>query len=252
MQSPEDYRILLVEDNPMVVDSIERMLSRLGYSSIQSVADCESAQQILLQDTIHIVLIDILLSGKKTGIDLGHFIREQLSLPFIFITSNSDRNTVAAAKKVTPNGYLVKPFEKEDLFTAIEIALFNFSEQTSEPIGSKDAEGSLSFPAAILKDSIFIKKQHVFHRISYSDILYIKADNVYLEVYTKDQTFVVRSTLKDYHNKLPDQYFYRAHKSYIVNIEHIQAINAKDVMIDQKRIPITKDFKEFLLKTMNS
>ncbi|HAE71184.1 MAG TPA: DNA-binding response regulator, partial [Flavobacteriaceae bacterium] len=67
-----------------------------------------------------------------------------------------------------------------------------------------------------------------------------------------DKTFVVRSSLKDYHTKLPPKYFYKAHKSYIVNIEHISSINAKDVLIGQKRIPITKDFKDFLMKTMNS
>ncbi len=105
---------------------------------------------------------------------------------------------------------------------------------------------------AILSDSIFIKKQHIYHRISFSEILYIKADNVYLEVYTIHKIFVVRSSLKEYLTKLPSKLFYKAHKSYIVNIEHINSINAKDVIIGQKKIPITKDFKDFLINTMNS
>ena len=196
-------------------------------------------------------MIDILLSGKETGIELGGYIRENRNIPFIFITSNSDRHTVAEAKKVTPNGYLVKPFEKEDLFTAIEIALFNFREQlpTSKEGNVLDSDTDTT---ALLSDSIFIKKQHIYHRISFSEILYIKADNVYLEVYTTDKTFVVRSSLKEYYTKLPSKFFYKAHKSYIVNIEHINSINAKDIVIGQKKIPITKDFKDFLIKTMNS
>ena len=64
---------------------------------------------------------------------------------------------------------------------------------------------------AILSDSIFIKKQHIYHRISFSEILYIKADNVYLEVYTTDKIFVVRSSLKEYYTKLPSKFFYKAH-----------------------------------------
>ncbi|MDG1774007.1 MAG: response regulator transcription factor [Flavobacteriaceae bacterium] len=248
---PNDLEILLVEDNLVVVDNVVRMLSKLGYDKVESVTDYNAAVKILSLKKTHLVLIDILLSGKETGIELGGYIRENRNIPFIFITSNSDRHTVAEAKKVTPNGYLVKPFEKEDLFTAIEIALFNFREQlpTSKEGNVLDSDTDTT---ALLSDSIFIKKQHIYHRISFSEILYIKADNVYLEVYTTDKTFVVRSSLKEYYTKLPSKFFYKAHKSYIVNIEHINSINAKDIVIGQKKIPITKDFKDFLIKTMNS
>lgn len=251
MLLPNDLEILLVEDNLVVVDNVVRMLSKLGYDKVESVTDYNAAVKILSLKKTHLVLIDILLSGKETGIELGGYIRENRNIPFIFITSNSDRDTVAKAKKVTPNGYLVKPFEKEDLFTAIEIALFNFREQlpTSKEGNVLDSGTETT---AILSDSIFIKKQHIYHRISFSEILYIKADNVYLEVYTTDKTFVVRSSLKEYYTKLPSKFFYKAHKSYIVNIEHINSINAKDIVIGQKKIPITKDFKDFLIKTMNS
>lgn len=251
MLLPNDLEILLVEDNLVVVDSVVRMLSKLGYDKVESVTDYNAAVKILSLKKTHLVLIDILLSREETGIELGRYIRENINIPFIFITSNSDRATVADAKKVTPNGYLVKPFEKEDLFTAIEIALFNFREQLSTS-KERNVLDSDTDTKAILSDSIFIKKQHIYHRISFSEILYIKADNVYLEVYTTDKTFVVRSSLKEYYTKLPSKFFYKAHKSYIVNIEHISSINAKDVIIGQKKIPITKDFKDFLIKTMNS
>ena len=251
MLLPNDLEILIVEDNLVVVYSVVRMLSKLGYDKVKSVTDYNAAVKILSLKKTHLVLIDILLSGEETGIELGGYIRENINIPFIFITSNSDRATVADAMKVTPNGYLIKPFEKEDLFTAIEIALFNFREQllTSKEPNVLDSETDTT---AILSDSIFIKKQHIYHRISFSEILYIKADNVYLEVYTTDKIFVVRSSLKEYYTKLPSKFFYKAHKSYIVNIEHINSINTKDVIIGQKKIPITKDFKDFLIKTMNS
>ncbi len=244
MLLPNDPEILLVEDNLVVVDSVIRMLSKLGYDKVKSVTDYNAAVKILSLKKTHLVLIDILLSGEETGIELGGYIRENINIPFIFITSNSDRATVADAKKVTPNGYLVKPFEKEDLFTAIEIALFNFREQLSTS-KERNVLDSDTDTTAILSDSIFIKKQHIYHRISFSEILYIKADNVYLEVYTTDKIFVVRSSLKEYYTKLPSKFFYKAHKSYIVNIEHINSINAKDVIIGQKKILSQKILKIF-------
>ena len=105
---------------------------------------------------------------------------------------------------------------------------------------------------SVLKDSIFVKKQHLYYRIYFDDIRFIKADNVYLEVNTKDKKFLVRSPLKDYLEKLPRNKFYRAHKSYIVNVDHIDAINSRDIMVNNTLIPISKDFKEFIISSMNS
>ncbi len=252
MHSQSPIQILVVEDNLVVSDSIERMLVSMNYELVASVIDYESAVAILKTNSIQLVLVDIVLATDRTGIELGAYIRSEYDIPFIFITSNSDKSTVSEAKLVKPNGYLVKPFEKQDLFTAIEIALFNYQDQLNalEPAIQNNSYKKL--PDGILKDSIFIKKQHIFHRITFNDIQYIKSDNVYLEIYTTTQSFLVRSTLKDYLNKLPLETFHRAHKSYIVNINHIQALNLKDIVVADKTIPISKDFKDFLIRSMNS
>lgn len=252
MHSQSPIQILVVEDNLVVSDSIERMLVSMNYELVASVIDYESAVAILKTNSIQLVLVDIVLATDRTGIELGAHIRSEYDIPFIFITSNSDKSTVSKAKLVKPNGYLVKPFEKQDLFTAIEIALFNYQDQLNALGPAIQNNSYKKLPDGILKDSIFIKKQHIFHRIAFNDIQYIKSDNVYLEIYTTTQSFLVRSTLKDYLNKLPLETFHRAHKSYIVNINHIQALNVKDIVVADKIIPISKDFKDFLIRSMNS
>ena len=128
-----------------------------------------------------------------------------------------------------------------------------FPDCGADPTPEEDDEEADEITSnSILKDSIFVKKQHLYYRIQFSDIQFIKADNVYLEVNTSDKKFLVRSPLKDYLEKLPKNKFYRAHKSYIVNVDHIDAINSKDIMINNNLIPISKDFKEFILSSMNS
>ena len=82
----------------------------------------------------------------------------------------------------------------------------------------------------------------MYYRIQFSDIQFIKADNVYLEVNTAEKKFLVRSPLKDYLEKLPKEKFYRAHKSYIVNVDHIDAINSKDIVINNN---LDSYFKRF-------
>ncbi|QLE02523.1 response regulator [Galbibacter sp. BG1] len=246
-------KILIVEDNVIIADDIQSMLEDIGYEIVANVVDYESAVEALKENEVDLALVDIVLASNKTGIDLGKHIRENYNIPFIFVTSNSDKATVENAKSVTPNGYLVKPFEQQDLFTSIEIALSNFN---SDPMPASKAvveeEDNKLVSNSVLRNSIFVKKNQHYYRIPFDEIQYVKADNVYLEVYTADKQFLVRSALKDYLEKLPSNQFYRAHKSYIVNIDQIEAINTKDIMINGRNIPISKEFREFILSNMNS
>lgn len=251
MEQP--IRILIVEDNVIIADDMQSMLEEIGYEIVDNVIVYEQAEEVLKTQKVDLVLIDIILASDRTGIDLGKHIRENYDIPFIFVTSNSDRATVENAKTVKPNGYLVKPFEQQDLYTSIEIALANFTHSThADKQGNTMPQDDLPLSNSVLKDSIFVKKQHLYYRIQFEDIQFIKADNVYLEVNTVDKKFLVRSPLKDYLEKLPKNKFYRAHKSYIVNVDHIDAINSKDIMINNHLIPISKDFKEFIISAMNS
>lgn len=247
-------KILIVEDNVIIADDMQSMLEEIGYEVVDNVIVYEQAVEVLKNNHIDLVLIDIILASDKTGIDLGKHIRDVYNIPFVFVTSNSDKATVENAKTVKPDGYLVKPFEQQDLYTSIEIALsnFNYARKTNNgaEVHNDVDEGFVS--NSVLKDSIFVKKQHLYYRIQFGDIQFIKADNVYLEVNTVDKKFLVRSPLKDYLEKLPKGKFYRAHKSYIVNVDHIDAINSKDIMINNTLIPISKDFKEFIISSMNS
>ncbi|MET6990421.1 LytR/AlgR family response regulator transcription factor [Sediminicola arcticus] len=250
MEQP--IKILIVEDNVIIADDMQSMLEEIGYEIVDNVIVYEQAVEVLKNNQVDLVLIDIILASDKTGIDLGKHIRDHYNIPFIFVTSNSDRATVENAKTVKPNGYLVKPFEQQDLYTSIEIALSSFNYAEKGDNGNTDDGEEKVMSNSVLKDSIFVKKQHLYYRIQFGDIHFIKADNVYLEVNTADKKFLVRSPLKDYLEKLPQNKFYRAHKSYIVNVDHIDAINSKDIMINNTLIPISKEFKEFIISAMNS
>lgn len=248
-------KILIVEDNVIIADDMQNMLEDIGYEIVDNVIVYEQAVEVLKTKQVDLVLIDIILASDKSGIDLARHIRENYHIPFIFITSNADKATVDSAKMVKPDGYIVKPFEQQDLYPAIEVSLNNFGKQNrvmENGEANSPASGGGVATGSILKDSIFVKKQHLYYRVPFKDIQFIKADNVYLELNTADKKFLVRSPLKDYLEKLPSNKFFRAHKSYIVNVDHINAINARDIVINGTQIPISKDFKEFILSSMNS
>ena len=235
--------ILIVEDNVLIADDMQMILEDMGYNVVANVTSYEKAVVALEENTIDLALLDIQLATEKSGIDIGKHIRDNYDIPFVFVTSNSDKETLNQAKEVKPNGYLVKPFEEKDLYTTIEITMSNFEESETKAESKKNK--------SVLKKSIFVKDSHLYREIIFKDILYIKSDNVYIEIYTTGKTYVVRSTLKDFLKKLPQDDFLRTSKSYIINIRHVQAMNSRDVIIDDKMIPVSKEFKPIIQEMLN-
>ncbi len=234
--------ILIVEDNVLIADDMQMILEDMGYSVVANVTSYEKAIEVLKNESVDLALLDIQLATEKTGIDIGKHIRENYDIPFVFITSNSDKETINQAKEVKPNGYLVKPFEEKDLYTTIEITMSNFEESSNDDENQNKS---------IIKNSIFVKDSHLYRKIVFKDILYVKSDNVYIEIYTTGKTYVIRSTLKDFLKKLPKKYFMRTSKSYIINVKHVQAMNSRDVIIDDKMIPVSKEYKPIIQEMLN-
>jgi AmiR/NasT family two-component response regulator len=121
----EKIQVLIVEDELIIAEDMKEMLRELQYHVIGIASDFEEAGKILSSCVPDIALLDIHLQGNEDGITLALAIRERFDIPVVFISSYSDRKTVERAKQARPEGYIVKPFTKEDLFTSIEIAIFN-------------------------------------------------------------------------------------------------------------------------------
>ena len=125
-------KILVVEDEILIADNICKTLKNLGYETLEPAINYTEAMLTIKKEQPDFAILDINLSGKKTGIHIAQQIRSLYNFPFVFLTANSDLATLNLAKEVLPNGYLIKPFSKEELFTSIEIALHNFSKEKTE------------------------------------------------------------------------------------------------------------------------
>lgn len=233
-------KVGIVEDEMLIGEGIAQALTQLGYIPTEPAISYTEALEMISREQPDILLIDIQLSGKKDGIDLAWKIREDYNVPFIFLTANSDTNTVERAKKLCPPAYLVKPFNKDELYTSIEICLHNFSmgQGKKEPL----EEGNY-----LIKESLFIKQGHSFHKIKVEDILYLESDNVYVYVHTKQNKLLVRTKLQQYIDLIGSKHFFRVHRSFAININHIETINTENVFINGREIPIGKIYRDELL-----
>ncbi|MCD6566252.1 MAG: response regulator [Bacteroidales bacterium] len=236
-------KILVVEDELIIAEDIRMMLENLGYEVVGTAPGYSEAIELMNKDLPDVVLIDILLAGEKDGITLAETIREKYNLPFIFLTSHSDTATVERAKAVCPDGYLVKPFEKKDLYTSIEIAFSNFISKSETEV-----ENENSF---FHKDSIFIRKDYLLIKIRFDDLKWVKSDGNYLELYCKDEKHLVRSSMKNFVQRLPANRFLQVHKSYLLNIEHIKSIDHRNVRVDDELIPVGRAFLDDIKKILD-
>lgn len=116
-------KILVVEDEALIADDLERTLGRLGYDVPAVLAEGSTAVEAAGRLAPSLVLMDIKLRGAMDGIAAAAAIRERFQLPVVFLTSHSDSGTLARAGSVRPAGYVTKPFSERELRVAIELAL---------------------------------------------------------------------------------------------------------------------------------
>lgn len=128
MLTMSDIRVLIVEDEALIAKDIQYILEDEEYIVSAIAHHSKKALEELRNNTPDIVLLDIQLNSELSGIQLAKVINEQYQLPFIYLTSFSDRSTIEKVKSTNPMGYLVKPFEERTLITTIEIALYNYAQ----------------------------------------------------------------------------------------------------------------------------
>ena len=235
-------KIVVVEDEIVIADNICEILSDLGYDVAEPAISYSEALETINEHKPDLAIIDIRLRGKRDGVDIAQTLKGDYNFPYIFLTSNTDKKTVERAKKVTPSAYLVKPFSKEELYTAIEIAISNFEKKTA---------GSDLNDITTLNQSLFVKQKKLFIKVKFEDILYIKSDHVYVEIFSKDNhKYLVRGSLNEYISKL-DSNFVRIHRGHIINLKHITVIDQDYVKIGNQQVPIGKNYREELLQRIN-
>ena len=124
-----DIRVLIVEDEPLIAEDIAQGLKKNEFLVSAVVYSKEDAIEQLNTNLPDMVLLDINLSGEMSGIEIAEKINTQFNIPFIFITSYSDKQTLEKAKFTEPSGYIVKPFNEASLYSTLEIALYNHAQK---------------------------------------------------------------------------------------------------------------------------
>ncbi|GGH72339.1 hypothetical protein GCM10011318_16210 [Phaeocystidibacter marisrubri] len=219
MMYAKSLRILIVEDERIVAESIKGMLLDLGHFPVGIANSTAKAEEWIYTGGFDLAMLDVNLKSGEEGIHIAKLLYEK-QIPFFFLTSYSDSSTLQKAKAVRPGAYVVKPFTEKDLFVAIEMTTMDLHAE--------------SMP------SIVVRKGNAYSRVNVDEIRFVKAENIYTELHTADKTWLKRSSLKVLLEELEDSNFLQTHRSYAVNLNHVTGWSSKSLSVGEVEIPVSR------------
>lgn len=222
-------KILIIEDDPLIAEDLALCISDMGYEVVGKAFTAESALHKIKNLRPELILLDIELSGEMDGIEVAEIINLKYRIPFIYVTSFFDDNTVAKAKETGPSGYILKPFDEHDIKVAIALS------SGKKPISKKE------------DSNLYVRVGSKLESVKVEEIEYIRADDNYCQLHLAKKKFTVHQTLKDLKSQLTPSGFIQCHRSYLVQISSITCINEDYAYLSEDKIPIGKSFRQDLM-----
>ena len=229
----ESINILIIEPVTEQLETLKNKLITATYQNIYTVSSYQDALDYFDNNTPDIVLVNYKLDKTFT---VKNLIQDKVnirSIPFIIYSQLYDSSILNEVQNLNPVDFLPQNMNSFELKKAIELGL-----RKHDMRKEKDNE---------LKDYIFVRAGKEIKKLKIEDILYITVDSKYIELHTENRRYFIRSTLTSFVEKLPD-HFVRIHKTYAINMEHLDTINTEDnlVKVGNQMLPLSRSLKKDL------
>lgn len=225
-KSLEKMRILILEDEAIIAESLYQLLQMLDYRPYEPVDNPDDAIALIESTSPDLVILDLNLKHNRSGLEVAAYLDEhRLNIPFLVLTAHSDAQTIAAVKKYRPSAFLVKPFMRESLFVAIELAI-------PEDVEQGDIDDH----------EIFLKTGTRYEKLDLLELVYVKASGKYTELHFTFGKRLIRMPLSAFIQENSNMKFLRVHKTYAVNPEFITSFTSDELLMIKSKIPIGRFF----------
>ena len=244
----EPMRILIVEDDAIIGESIHMHLTNLGHAPYPPVGTEEEAKAVMATREVDLAFLDIRLHEGDSGIELAKHIDGTNLCPYIFLTAYTDDRTLAEVGNTRPSGFIVKPFRKNDMKAAISIASLN--RMLQDP---SERESTLpDSPLHEVNDHVFVNVGGNWERVDIADILYLVSAHVYTEIHTVHGKKTTRRPLSQLVDELDAAGILRIHRSMAVNLRRVEGFDSHSVRIGNEEFPISNSYKKQVKERMRS
>jgi DNA-binding LytR/AlgR family response regulator len=234
------YQCLIVDDEPIAQQILESYISQID--SLHIAGKCSNAFEAL--NVLHQEQIDILFLDIKMPSLSGLEMLKTLQNPPKAILTTAFSEFGVESYEFGIVDYLLKPISFERFLKAVNKIVI----PKSANLEKEENEEKLSSDPTF----IFFKADKKIHKYYFSEILFIEGSGNYVKIHTKnDKPLMVLDKLIELYDKLPQKNFIRVHKSFIVNVSHIQKIEGNMLKIQDKSIPISATYKQKLEGLIN-
>lgn len=220
---------LIVDDEPLARKGLQEYIDEIEF--LNRVGSCENAlkaSHYLSEQHVDLIYLDIQMP-RLSGIE---FLKTIKSPPLtIFTTAHTDYAIESYSLDVID--YLVKPITFERFLKASQKALEYHQLRTRA--GSNNTDQT---------DYFFVRCDSKFEKIFFRDVSFIEALQNYAIIHVPGRKLITYITLTSLENQLPKDRFIKVHKSYIVSVPHIHAIEGSEILINNDRIPISRNLRE--------
>lgn len=228
-------KCVTIDDEPLARECIASYISEIDFLQLAgSGRNPVELIRLLGEQQVDLVFLDIQMPVMN-GIE---FLEMQQKLPMVIITT-AYPNYALEGYQLDVLDYLVKPITFTRFLKAATKARDYHQLLNSSVLPGR----SISQP-----DYFFVKCDYKYERICFHDILYIEAMQNYVTIYTDKGKYITLLYLKTVEEKLNKQSFIRVHKSYIVSIPKIEAIENNEIIIRSSRIPISRNYYDHVLE----
>jgi DNA-binding LytR/AlgR family response regulator len=220
---------LIVDDEPVARKGLVDYVADIDF--LHMVAECENpmkASRYLTEQTIDLIFLDIHMP-KLTGID---FLKTLRSPPLIIFTTAFSEYAVEGYSLDIVD-YLMKPITFERFLKA--------AQKAHEVYQLKNNGGGQK---ELPPEYFFIKCDSKYEKVNFNEVRYIESLQNYVVIHTRDKKLITYITLTGLESQLPKDQFLKVHKSFIVSIPSIKAIDGNEILIGDTRIPISRNLKE--------
>ena len=202
----------------------------------------DNAKQFLLRNPVPLIFIDMKMPGI-TGID---FLKSLSHKPYAIILS-SYPDFALEGYEVNTVDYVLKPFTEERFFAAVNKAVEQIESKTKAAVTD-----TLKNMIKVGEGFFFIHTKQQYVKLYYKDILYIEGLENFVKIIIRDKEEPIVSpvSLKIIENALPPEVFLRTHKSYIINMHHVTAIEKDGLKLGDKPIPVGPSYKDSVMQNL--
>ena len=227
----------------IIAARISLHLEQLGYTVAGILPRGEEAVLHCRKSPPDLLLLDVHIAGELDGIDTARVLqKEGIHVPIIYLTANSDPATFDRAKRTGPHAFLSKPYRKQELGRAIELAVL-----AARPGGQEVPDDG----AHLLTDRIFVRHKNQMVKLYLRDILYVEAERAYCKIVSASTEYLLSIALGQLAEKMAADDFLRVHRSFLINLRHIEAIAENHVVVGERAIPVGKSHRAEFLRRIN-